>query len=51
MESADYADTFWESSQNWTIFGVHFYAFTGFFKINVKNRNIFCGLPFKGGGG
>ena len=43
------------SSQKWTIFGVHFYAFTGlFFKLKVKNRDIFCGLPifyFQGWGG
>ena len=27
---------FWGSSQNWTIFGVHFYAFTGLsFKFKV----------------
>ena len=37
-------DIFLSSSQNWTIFRGHFYAFKGFLMVNVQNGGYFRGL-------
>ena len=45
MENADLVDTFWRgggSSQNLGFIFMHLQVF---FRLKVKNRDIFCGLP------
>ena len=45
MGHEDFLDIYWVSSQNWTMFRDHFYAFYGFFlKVKVQNRGYFLGL-------
>ena len=37
---------FWGSSQNWTIVGVHFYAFTGIFLVQGIEQGYFLCVAY-----